>query len=322
MLKDVLYRSRVLDGLFVESDFAFLNEADNEISELNRYLKKQKMNREHIISFVENFDNMQGFDNNVLNEAKEMFELVNANIKNIYNLQEQFQQLEKIIVEFIVDLENGNNSTNSSISDIKLKINLYSNLYKDIKNHIILNDGKIDQFLNKINIKTEAPIADRTIVINLNDTAAVKNMENDIQDNLKLLISEKQKKVFLPYTGNEVLEFIKKYPNEYSSAKDVIEQEFIVPISSYSKHPTLARFREAYSLIRDREMKSVVDAFKYAIDLMFKYELNPAIIAACKSEKQLNEYLECLSSNTLDNFKYFKIEFEVSPYAVKNKKLY
>lgn len=79
------------------------------------------------------------------------------------------------------------------------------------------------------------------------------------------------------------------------------------------KHPVIARFREAYSLIRDRESKSVIDAFKYAFDIMFKYDLNPAIIAACKTQEQFENYLSCLDRKKLDEFKDFEIKFEINP---------
>lgn len=146
----------------------------------------------------------------------------------------------------------------------------------------------------------------------------VKEFDNSIlasnfEDKNILLISEKENKVFLPYKVSEVNEYINQYPNSYSSFEDVIRKEFVLPLSYYIKHPVLARFREAYSLIRDREAKSVVDALKYAVDLMFKYELNPAIVAACKTQDQLENYLECLKANKLDNFNDFEIRFEINP---------
>ena len=86
-----------------------------------------------------------------------------------------------------------------------------------------------------------------------------------------------------------------------------------MPLDYYIKHPVLSRFREAYSLIRDREAKSVVEAIKYSMNLMFSYDLNPTIIAACKTQEQLENYLTCLENNELDNFKDFEIKFEISP---------
>ena len=92
---------------------------------------------------------------------------------------------------------------------------------------------------------------------------------------------------------------MEKYPKEYKSLEYVINKEFILPLDYYTKHPSLARFREAYSLIRDREAKSVFDALKYALNVMFKYDLNPAIISACKTEEALNFYIECLENKDL-----------------------
>ena len=79
------------------------------------------------------------------------------------------------------------------------------------------------------------------------------------------------------------------------------------------KHPVVARFREAYSLIRDRESKKVIDAFKYSVGLMLRHDLNPAIIAACKTQDQLEDYLSCVDKNKLEDFTHFKIEFNFLP---------
>ena len=78
----------------------------------------------------------------------------------------------------------------------------------------------------------------------------------------------------------------------------------------------VARFREAYSLIRDRESKSIIDAFKFAVDIMFNYELNPVIIAACKTQEELEDYLSCLNRQKLDEFTAFEIKYEISPLKI------
>jgi len=65
--------------------------------------------------------------------------------------------------------------------------------------------------------------------------------------------------------------------------------------------------------MRDRETKTILESLKYAIDIMFHYDLNPTIIAACKTQEQLENYLKCLSENNLSAFKDFEIRFEVSP---------
>ena len=60
----------------------------------------------------------------------------------------------------------------------------------------------------------------------------------------------------------------------------------------------------------------MIDAFKIAVDTMFHHDLNPAVIAACKSQKQLEHYLECLEKNKTNEFCDFKIQFEVNPLKV------
>ena len=60
-------------------------------------------------------------------------------------------------------------------------------------------------------------------------------------------------------------------------------------------------------------MKSVIEAFKRAVEVMFDSRINPTIIAACRTEEQVNNYIYCLERNDLDNFKDFKIVFDMAP---------
>jgi hypothetical protein len=131
-----------------------------------------------------------------------------------------------------------------------------------------------------------------------------------------LIVSEKEKSVFLPYTEEEILKYLEQYPNQYTSFDDVVKKEFIFPIDDYLNHSALARFRESYALIRDKEAKPVLVSLKYAINLMLRYDLHPAIIAACKSQTQLENYLDCLDRKKLDDFNDFEIKFEVTPLSV------
>ena len=71
--------------------------------------------------------------------------------------------------------------------------------------------------------------------------------------------------------------------------------------------------------MRDKEAKSVFEALKYSSNIMLKYDLNPAIISACRTENTLNHYVDCLENNKLDNFNAFKIEYRMNPIAVVNQ---
>lgn len=153
--------------------------------------------------------------------------------------------------------------------------------------------------------------------------ADVQDNDNNIieessihSDNLVLITSESDNKVYLPYKVSEVEAYLEQYAEDYSGFEDVVEKEFVIPLEYYMKHPTTARFRETYSLIRDREGKSIVEALNYAFTLMFKYDLNPTIIAACKTQEQLDDYINCLETDRLDKFNHFKIEFRINPLTV------
>lgn len=141
----------------------------------------------------------------------------------------------------------------------------------------------------------------------------IKIIKEASTNNYSLIISEKKNKIFLPYTIDELEKYLKIYPEVYTSLVDVVEQEFILPFDTFLKHPARSRFTETYNLIRNRQGKSIFSAIMYAFKLIGKYNLNPAIIAACKTEHQLDSYLYYLNSNNLDKFKTFKIIYEINP---------
>ena len=133
------------------------------------------------------------------------------------------------------------------------------------------------------------------------------------KDNNVLLISENSQKVFLPYKIKQLNDYLLKFPNNYDSVEDVVNKEYILPLKYFISSPHLARFREAFSLSRDREAKPFLESLQYAFDIMFNNKLNPAIIAACRTQEQLSNYIECLENNKLSDFTDFEIRFEVSP---------
>lgn len=140
----------------------------------------------------------------------------------------------------------------------------------------------------------------------------VYKLVSTVEDNDTLLISAKEEKIFLPYTVNDLKAYLVEYPDEYKSLSDVVNQEYIVSIDKY-RNQTISRFKEMYCLMRDIEMKSIIESFRKAVGIMFDTRVNPAIIAACKSEEQINNYLYCLDRNDLASFKDFKIVFDVAP---------
>ena len=141
-------------------------------------------------------------------------------------------------------------------------------------------------------------------------------IDKSIKNNGTLLISEIQNKIFLPYTVQEVEEIVKDQSNKYSTSQEVIESVFTRQFTDY-KHQFICRFKESIDLITKREHRSYLDGIKLGTELFGKRCLHPAIISACKSVDELDIYIDCLEKNELDDFKIFKIEYEMLPMTIK-----
>ena len=72
--------------------------------------------------------------------------------------------------------------------------------------------------------------------------------------------------------------------------------------------------------MKKKENGSIKDAFDLGMELLFNYNLHPAIITACKNLDELDIYLDYLENNETDKFDCFKIVFEIAPIVVKNRK--
>lgn len=128
-------------------------------------------------------------------------------------------------------------------------------------------------------------------------------------DNNILVISEKTQNAYLPYKNKDLENIYKNSGNKYNSLMDVIHDLYIIPLKNF-KYPAISRFREAYKLIIYKEKKSSFKALNLAFELMFKFNLNPIIIAACRNIDELDIYLDCLEEKELSNFKCFEIRNE------------
>ena len=141
-----------------------------------------------------------------------------------------------------------------------------------------------------------------------------------LKNNNTLLISEKLGKVVLPYRAEEVLDILKNENNKYNSAEEVIEDKFVRKLSDF-KIQFASRYKETMKLARERENYSFGDAVLLATEMMKKRFLHPAIISACRTLNELDVYLDCLDKNELEDFKIFKIQYELYPMVVKHNKI-
>lgn len=144
-----------------------------------------------------------------------------------------------------------------------------------------------------------------------------KVIENSLEDNKTLVISEEDGKVYLPYTKEDIKKDISE--NKGAKISEVIDQKYVLPLDKY-KNSMRARFREGYNLMYYREKKSKRSAIMLGIELMFESNLHPAIISACKTLEELDIYLDCLEDNELEKFSCFKIIYKSLPTLHKNNK--
>ena len=162
----------------------------------------------------------------------------------------------------------------------------------------------------------------------IQNTPTAINQEQEIEKNITpvhpisektLLISETQNKVILPYTLEELENFIKKNPGYNLSIEQVIDKFYTISLNNY-KNSVLSRFYETYKLIRKKEHGSIKDALDLALEMAFNRKLHPAIITACNNINELDIYLACLEYDELEDFKFFNIRFEIAPLISKNQK--
>lgn len=292
------------DGILNSNELYLLQNFEANLVALNLKIAEQENKKNEVTCL---FDTLSKTDSvSKINSKKDYAEKINKISKKFVNNIEKLNSLKSLLIDInsgFASLSKKGFSSDENVKILKEKINNYFSTYEEIKKDISLADIEVDTFVKEINYSDNSK----------SEEISEEISEGNIQNNNTLIISEKDNKVFLPYTVSEIQSYMEKYPKEYKSLEYVINKEFILPLDYYTKHPSLARFREAYSLIRDREAKSVFDALKYALNVMFKYDLNPAIISACKTEEALNFYIECLENKDLSKFNLFKIEFKLNP---------
>ena len=291
--------------------------ADNTDARLTVACKK----KEQLSNYIRNISNSSMSKKEEILAAQEV-QITNDNIiSNLNKLKEGLEIIEKRILSLIVkkeDLSYSDENLNKDIENIQNEINDFDEYSTKLDNDITEKYNVIKDFFHSNAVlaldssATEDAIFTNSQLTDSSPFLSSASLEVDIQDNLVLIISEKNNKVYLPYTKEEIVKYLETYPKVFRDAKSVIAREFVNDLTFYTRYSVFARFREVYSLIRNREMKSFADALKRALDLMFKYELNPAIVAGLKSEAQLDSLLQCLEKNTLDEFTPFKIIFDVN----------
>jgi len=175
-------------------------------------------------------------------------------------------------------------------------------------NYVIDNLERKNNVVNfKLTNLTQIEANEEGLIFEIDEEKVV---ENNLEDNKTLVISEEDGKVYLPYTKAEVKEDMAQSKGKKIS--ELIEEKYILPLDRF-KNSMKARFVEGYNLMYKREGKSRKSAFFLGLELMFETNLHPAIISACKSIEELDIYLDCLEDNELEKFSCFKIIYKSLP---------
>lgn len=320
-------------NLFENTDLDFLNDLPNLHEKLSQKIDLLSQKKDELSGILTNQNNINIEKitdiNSYFDFTKNLLESIYNKILDFSKLKNELNNIEKNVVLLIETLNTFSSaddaeerSNDINIDELLTKpINKFKTKFSKIENEADKCINEVDNFIktctvsllrSENDINSLKPERLKNLCDKNTDENNISNFKN-LKDNNVLKISERNQKIVLPYTAEEIKKYLKAYPEIYKTPEDVILGQFTLNISLYSKNPILTRFREAYYLYRTKEMKSIFESFIFAKNLMFRGDLNPVIIAAVKSKKQLDEYLECMKKNNLDNFRYFKVEFDVVP---------
>ena len=193
-----------------------------------------------------------------------------------------------------------------SISEIESSLQEFSN---EFCKYNATKDSQNDDYENE-SIRF---INHKSIVETTSETTTKPLFDTTIPENT-LVISEKTNLVYLPYTNDELKKLKDKFPG--ATYDSIINKYYTRKAKDY-RNPPIARFKEAYKLVRNKEKMSIIDASNLGLELCFKSNLHPAIISACRSINELDEYLGCLEHKRTDQFEAFHIKFDVAPAIYK-----
>lgn len=324
-----LENTKDLRMFFSEENLIFLKNMNEELSKIEMLLEKNQNKEEKYSLFLTALTTKDFSNTNkeYFLDVKNIYDILEKNTALLKNLKSTLSTLSTKLLALV--LSDSTSTAPELVNEINNNLNHYIELLDEMKTDFIQNNLSVNTFTSYHSTRLLLTTFDMDLGENLDEsinlispnstTSQINTSYSDMvgtNENKVLIISEKENKVYLPYKKTELKAYLSQYPTSYYSYKNVIEKEFILPLNYFMNNPSMARFRETYSLYRDREATSVVEALKKALSLAFKSELNPAVIAACKTKKQLNNFILCLDENKLNDFSDFEIIYDVKPQKI------
>lgn len=311
---------------FIKSDLMTSLKAEKE--DLKQTLHLYNSKKMNLLSITTNMLSMSNaLDKNQLENFYETVSLLKKSFEHINNIQELTTKLDNDLTSIISLYDK---SLDYHFDEIKANLVEYNKQRDELTHKILEFETMNTSILNatiklslNLSHKTHKKIEKQPIQISENvkpqkDTVKI-DIELEPHDNNVLIVSEKEQKAYLPFFYTTVKEIYQNPENHYATLQDVVDELYVVPLENF-KNSSLARFREAFRLIREKEKASVSKAFDLGLELMFRHELNPVIIAACRNLDELDIYLSYLEDNQAYEFSCFEIKFEIMPQLVKKTK--
>lgn len=231
-----------------------------------------------------------------------------------------------------VDLVNDSISTNllmlneliqyaSTINnDIKELWTLYkTNNEKDLKRKYNLFKPTVKTFIHYINENKKLHIKNNTIIhkflkkakkqyeYELSEQQLKKAKHQKIYQSKVLLITEK--KIFLPYCHEEIQKILDSDTTD--DVEEIINKKFVITNKFRSSKQN--RFSLGYRLSKNISKNSTFNALKFAFKVSRIKNLHPAIIQACSSQDQLENYIMFLNQGNPSLFTDFEVKFQINP---------
>lgn len=312
----LFYNFESLDK-FMENNLIYEIQAEsNRIKNIKNLYETKKDNLDFLThSLIKNSNlinkkNMEKFYN-INKLLKDSFE----KLDNIYNLSIKLDlSLLNIISLYDKDIYNNYNEIKAELIEYNKKSDYLYNIIFEYEN---LASSILSEMLNLLPCQFKKYKTKKRNKQKICKSKFDNNIELNHIDNNILYISEKSQNAYLPYYFDEVKKLYLDSKDKYKVMQDVVNDLYIVPLHKF-KNSSISRFREAFYLMRKKEKKSISNSLDLGLELMFKHELNPIVIAACRNLNELDIFLDCLEKNELYDFKCFEIKFEVSPNIKKN----
>lgn len=297
-------------------------------------LKKERETIKEIINVYDNKkNNLLTIINNMLDiadsiqkpnldEFHKTVSFLKQSLENINFMEELASKLEQ---ELSLILSLYDKSIENNLEEIKANLVEY-NKQRDELSHKILEFETLNTTVLNSAIALSLHVSHKKKkkkLISIQDTIKKEEKRIDVElepyDNNTLVVSEKEQKAYLPFFYSKVKEIYQNSKNIYETLQDVVDNLYVIPLDKF-KNSAISRFRESFYLVRNKENGSVSKAIDLGLELMFKYELSPIIIAGCRNLEELDIYLDCLEENEVQDFPCFEIKFEVMPQLSRNLK--